>query len=280
MWRVKKCGSKDLGCGTHPLHLKIAIIGLLLMTIGNAYAWDDESAPFDNETLNYGFDPMLNESTANNPYLFGMNNELMHKPFQQPYYSSLDPITRCTSYMLYKQVWDGSSYVQIENCNISIDACIDLYYNPTTEMYELQPDYIDVMTNGFLVSKYFQELINSDSEYCSQWNSTDDSDFPDVFHTVIEVDAGTGETQTAEMYTSLDEEDVETMKVGDIDYGFALDGRGSGGSSGSIYDGIDMYGSSGGDSTGMGAGFNTIFWCIIPLIFILAVMKLSSRCLK
>lgn len=258
---------------------KIVILGLLLMTIGNAYAWTDETAPYDNETLNYGFNPALNESTANDPYLYGMDIDVMDQPFQQPYYSSLDSITQCTSYMLYKQVWDGSSYVQIENCNISIDACIDLYYNPTTEMYELQPDYVDVMTNGFLIARYFQQLINSDSQYCSQWNSTD-SDFPDVFYSTIEVDAGTGATTTATIYTALDDDDIEIMKSGDIDYGFALDGRGSDGSSGSIYEGINMYGSTGGDSTGMGAGFNVIFWCIIPLIFILAVMKLSSRVMK
>jgi hypothetical protein len=64
------------------------------------------------------------------------------------------------------------------------------------------------------------------------------------------------------------------------DYGFDLEGRGSGGGSGSIYTGINMYGSGEGDTTGMGAGFNTIFWCIIPLIFILSVMKLASRVLK
>lgn len=258
---------------------KIMIVGLLLMTIGNAYAWTDETAPHDNETLNIGFNPALNESTANNPYMYGMDIDVMNQAYQSSSYSSLDPLTLCTSYMIYKQVWDGSSYTQIENCNVSIDTCVDLSYNPTTEMYDLPSNWADVMTNGFMVKKYFQELINSDSQYCSQWNSTD-NEFPDVFYSTIEVDAGTGTTQTATIYTVLDDDDIEILKAGDIDYGFALDGRGSGGGSGSIYEGIDMYGSTSRDTTGMGTGFNTIFWYIIPLIFILAVMKLSSRVMK
>jgi hypothetical protein len=208
-----------------------------------------------------------------------MDNDVMEQPFQSPSYSSLDPLTVCTSYMIYKQVWDGSSYTQIETCNVSIDTCVNLSYNPTTEMYELPDNWANVVSNGFIVKKYFQELINSDSEYCSQWNSTD-NEFSDVFYTTIEVDAGTGDTQTATIYTALDDDDIEILKAGDIDYGFGLVGRGSGGGSGSIYEGIDMYGASGKDTTGMGAGFNTIFWCIIPLIFILAIMKLSSRVMK
>lgn len=262
------------------LQVKLIVIGLFIMSIGTAIAWTDEVAPVGNETLNLGFNPALNETTADIPYLYGMDIDVMNQPLLMSSYLSNDAVTVCTTYTLYKQIWNGTDYEQIINCNISIDSCVDLIYNPSKDAYELPPNFQQVTTNGFLIKKYFQELINSDSEYCSQWNSTDDIDFPDVMYTTIEIDVNDGNTYEAYMYTALDGDDVETLQSGDIDYGFALDGRGSGGSSGSIYEGIDMYGSSDSDTSGMAAGFNTIFWCIIPLIFILAVMKLSSRVMK
>lgn len=246
---------------------------------GTAQAWTYESAPLDNETLNIGFNPTLNESTANNPYPFGLYNEIMEDPLLMSSYLSNDPVTVCTSYIVYKQVWDGSSYQQITNCNITIDTCVDLVYNPISEAYELPDDWSQVVSNGFLVKKYFQDLINSDSEYCSQWNSSDDTPFPDVMYTYIDVDVDDGEEHTAYMYTSLDDGDIESLSDDDIDYGFALDGRGSDGGSGSIYEGIDLYGSGAGDESGMGAGFGWIFYGLIPIIFLFAVFKMCQRVL-
>lgn len=260
--------------------VKLIVVGMLIMSIGSAMAWDDETPPLDNETLNIGFNPILDgESTANNPYPFGMYPELMDESLLMSSYLSNDPLTVCTSYMLYKQVWDGSSYVQITNCNISIDTCVDLIYNPSTDAYELPDNWDQVTSNGFLVSRYFQQLINSDSEFCSQWNSTDDP-FPDVLYTYIDVDVEDGEAHTAYMYTSLDDDDIESLADEDVDYGFALGGRGAGGASGSIYQGIDLYGSGYSDESGMGKGFGAIFFVLIPLIFVMAAMKLSSRFMK
>jgi hypothetical protein len=262
------------------LLIKILFVGILFMTIGITSAWTDETPPQNNETLNIGFNPILNETTVNNPYPYGMYPELMDESLLMSSYISNDPITTCTSYIVYKQVWNGSDYVQIDTCNITIDTCVNLVYDPVTDVYELPNNWDQVVSNGFLVKRYFQELINSDSEYCSTFNSSDDSEFPDVFYTIIDVDVEDGEEHIAYMYTSVDDEDIEILSSEDTDYGFALDGRGSGGGSGSIYEGINMYGSSGGDTTGMGASFKTIFWCIIPLIFILAVMKLSGRVME
>ena len=259
---------------------KLIVVGILLMSIGNAFAWDDETAPLDNETLNIGLNPIVNESTANNPYPFGLYPEIMKEPLLKSSLLSNDPITQCTTYTVYKQVWDGSSYQQVTNCNISIDTCVDLIYDPNIDAYVLPPNWQQVTSNGFLVKKYFQDLINSDSEYCSQWNSSDDSQFPDVMYTYIDVDVEDGQDHVGYIYTSLDDADIESLSKEETDYGFGLTGRGSDGGSGSIYEGVDMYGASGGDSTGMGSAFNTIFWCIIPLIFILSIMKLSSRVLK
>lgn len=253
---------------------KIILIGIFFMCIGSISAWGDETAPLDNETVNIGLNPALNESAANNPYPYGINNDIMESPLTKGSYLSNDPITLCTSYMLYKQVWDGSSYIQIEECNITLTECVDLIYNPESEAYELPDNWADVTTNGFLVSRYFQNLINSDSQYCSQWNSSDESDFPDVFYTSVVVDYGYG-TDTGFMYTSLDDDDIESFSDDDIDYGFMDSGRGSDAGSGSIYEGINLYGNTEGGSSaqGMGDAFGNLFYLIIPILFILCVLK-------
>jgi len=264
---------------------KNIIVGLIMVSLaifigftGSAQAWTDESAPLDNETLNIGFNPALNESAANNPYPFGLYHDTMEDPLLMSSFLSNDPVTMCTSYIIYKQVWDGSSYQQINTCNVSIDTCIDLVYNPVSEAYELPANWNQVVSNGFLVKKYFQDLINSDSEYCSQWNSSDDTQFPDVFYTYIDVDVNDGEDHTAYMYTSLDDGDIESMGDDDTDYGFDMGGRGSDGGSGSIYEGIDLYGGVG-DESGMGAGFGWIFFGLIPIIFLFAILKFCRRVL-
>lgn len=259
------------------MYLKIIVVGLLLMTVGNAYAWTDETPPIANETLNVGLSPYLNSSTTASPYLYGLDIDIMNNPLSVQSYLSNDAITVCTQYYIYKQVWTGTSYTQIDNCNISMETCVDLVYNPQKEAYELPSNWAQTTSNGFLVKKYFQELINSDSEYCNQWNNTDESDHPDVFYTTVDIDVEDGNTYWGYAYVSIDNDDEETLKKGEIDYGFALDGRGSDGSSGSIYEGINMYGSSGEDASGMGSSFNVIFWVIIPLIFVLAAVKFMSR---
>jgi len=264
------------------LRNKQIIIGLIMVSLafstGNAQAWSDEAAPLDNETLNIGFNHALNESSTDNPYPFGMYPELMDETLLMSSYLSNDPITVCTTYIIYKRVWDGSSYQQITSCNISIESCVDLVYNPVSDAYELPDNWNQVVSNGFLVKKYFQDLINSDSEYCSQWNSSDDTPFPDVMYTYIDVDVEDGNEHTGYMYTSLDDSDIESISNADTDYGLALTGRGAGGGSGSIYEGIDLYGGTD-DESGMGMGFGWVFFGLIPCIFMFAVLKFCRRVL-
>jgi hypothetical protein len=259
------------------MYLKILIIGILLTTVGTSCAWTDETPPVANETLNVGLSPYLNSSTATSSYLYGLDSVIMNIPLCMQSYLSNDAITVCTQYYIYKQVWTGTSYTQIDNCNISMETCVDLVYNPQADAYELPTNWAQTTSNGFLVKKYFQGLINSDSQYCSEWNNTDESDHPDVFYSTVDIDVEDGNNYWGYAYISIDNDDEETLKKGEIDYGFALDGRGSDGASGSIYEGVNMYGGTGGDASGMGASFNVIFWVIIPLIFVLAAVKFMSR---
>ena len=82
-------------------------------------------------------------------------------------------------------------------------------------------------------------------------------------------------------YVTVSNDDVEGIyddAHGGIDYGFDLEGRGSDGGSGSVYEGIDLYGGTN-DESGMGAGFGWIFFGLIPIIFMFAVFKFCRRVL-
>jgi hypothetical protein len=260
---------------------KIILVGIFLICIPVISAWNTAGELYDNETLNVGFNPVLNESEANNPYPYGLYPEFMDDPILKPSLSSLDPLTMCTTYTIYKQIWDGSNYVQIDTCHISIDDCVDLQYNSITNMYELPDTWAEHVSNGFLVKKYFQELINSDSEYCSEWNSSD-SEFPDVFYSYIGVDVNTGTNYTAYMYTSVSDDDIETLtteKIPDYgDYGLDTDGQGSDAGTGGIYQGLNIYGA---DKDGMASGtmgmFKQLFYILIPILFILCAFKFIGK---
>lgn len=257
---------------------KLIIIGLLLISIGNAYAWDEETGQVGNETLNTGFNPFINMSSSEIPFEYTYEREIMNMPFTQGSYTSNNAIAICTNYKIYKQIWDGSSYVQINNCNISIDTCINLDYDANKKQYVLPENYKDVMTNGFLVKKYFQELINSNDIYCSTYNNSDEIKHPDVLYTEINIDASDGNEYIGYIYTSLDDNaEMELSSYGNIDYGFSNIGKGSDAGTGSIYQGLNLYGSGGGDTTGMSELFNLIFWALIPFIFILCVFKMIGK---
>jgi hypothetical protein len=200
----------------------------------------------------------------------------MNMPFYQGSYTSNDAISICTSYTIYKQVWDGSSYTQIDNCNVSIHACVNCEYNSITGQYTLPENINDVMTNGFLVKKYFQNLINSNSEYCNNWNNSDEMDNPDIFYTEIIVDTGEANNYMGYMYTSLNNNAEKELSQDKTDYGFGT-GRGADAGSGGIYEGLNLYGTGAGDTSGMGDAFNTMFWMMIPLLFILCIMKLVGK---
>ena len=186
-------------------------------------------------------------------------SDTMDFPLISPTFQSNDQIIINYVYTIYKQVWDstGAQYVQTD-CNITIETSVTLSWSTEQEQYVLPDNWATQTTNGFLVKKYFQELINSDSQYCSKFNTTDDSDKPDVFYTAIDVDAGDGNTYEGEMYVSLDDRDAEDLARDETAYGYALSGKGGDGASGSIYDGVDMYGGTG-DEGGFGNLFSILF---------------------
>ena len=233
---------------------KIVIIGLLLMTIGNAYAWG-EDAPYsstqawiaDTNYCDSSFTVMV--ANFNHTYPNAFNYTL--------------------TYTLKYRDTDGN----IQDESMTVET-----YNVTigSGQYTWLSHTINVNTIMNIISEVDEDT--TDPYRCVKI---------DLAYSYCDNGGCSYNTNMNHLVDFTNCDPVAGTSYGDplpdtagTDYGFDMEGRGSGGGSGGIYEGINMYGSSGGDTTGMGAGFYTIFWCIIPLVFILAVMKLSSRCMK
>lgn len=256
---------------------KLIVLIVLLTTLSTAQAWTDETPIAANETIDMNWNPSIDASTVDNPYKYS-DTDITMDTLLDPTLISMHDGEINFVYTIYKQVWDatGGMYVQ-SDCNVTIETSVTLSYNSESGMYEMPSNWNTQISNGFMVKKYFQDLINSDSEYCTEFNTTDDSSTPDVFYTAIDVDVGDGEEYQGEMYVSIDDRDAQELANEESPYGYAMSGRGAEGGGGSIYGEIDMYDEGDTGSAEMGGAFKTFFYCFIPFIFILGVFKLMLR---
>lgn len=254
----------------------ILTVVVLLLCVGITSAWDEETPLIANETLSIDWHPAMGQSTVNTPFRY-IDGSIMDTPFTSNTFVSRDSATINYVYKIYRYIWDGTNYISIENCNVTIETSIDLAWDDTIDAYVLPANFNEQMDNGFLVKRYFQNLINSDSIYCSQYNNSDTTSTPDIFYTEVEVDAGDGDPATATMYTSVDSKSEKDLRAGISNYGFSLDGRGSDGGSGAIYEGLNMYGSGDGDTSGLGNAFEILFWIFIPIIFLLCAVRFVQK---
>lgn len=247
---------------------KIIVIGILLMSIGFASAWSEEGGYEEGEYVDVesGIDEYGNHWINYNP-----NNPNWYDPIFKLIY-------RITAFFTSDQdieieinmtceKWDGDSYEEDDTRAMFSDTLTHNANNTMVSVVSIDP-----------MEEYFKNNTNVIDEFTT---TDDDPDHPDLINVSVSISGG-GTDYQENGYTAISDTELDNLndKLTNPDYGFGLTGRGSGGGSGSIYEGVDMYGATGGDATGMGSSFNTIFWCIIPLIFILSIMKLSSRVLK
>jgi hypothetical protein len=238
------------------------------MTIGNTYAWDEEGGYEEGEYVNLesGIDEYGNRwvnYNPDNPNWYDSIFKLVYKIigfFKSDTDITIEVETTC-------EKWDGDSYEEDDTRAMFSDTLTHNANNTIVTVVSNDPE-----------EEYFKNNTDAIDTFTT---IEDDPDHPDLLNVSVTISGG-GVDYQENGYTAITDEGLDGIneRITNPDYGFNLDGRGSGGGSGSIYKGIDMYGASGKDTTGMGTSFNTIFWCIIPLIFILAVMKLSSRVMK
>ena len=252
---------------------KLFVVGILLMSVGFASAWDSEGGLTEDELFDIMFNSAYMYTDIDNPKWYDpIEAKLNDWMATYEGYFTETPPEMTVRVQVKKLIWTGAAYVE--------DTDFIDYDSSTSRTFVVN----STETVSMPILKPMQEVFNDNPDEFDNFTTVDeDIGHPDILNISISV-GSTGESLDFESYgyiTFTDDALGELEnQLTNPDYGFALDGRGSGGSSGSIYEGVDMYGSTGGDATGMGASFDTIFWCIIPLIFILSIMKLASRVLK
>ena len=250
---------------------KIVIIGLLLSIIGSAIAWNAETGYAEGEHVDISWSDWA--------YAW-----LSSKDRESPaWYNPIKQFTLSIARFFISDHADNVLTVSVETTALTWNNTVDAYEEDGTN-WAYETDLIlnaNVTNTDNIALDPVVEYFKNNTETIEDFETIDNAEHPDILNVSVTIEGG-GVDISDYGYTGVTEEDMGEIEEGitNPNYGFALDGRGSGGSSGGIYDGINMYGSTGGDTSGMGAGFNMIFWCIIPLVFILAVMKLASRCLK
>lgn len=254
---------------------KLVLIVLLVCCVSNVSAWGSEVAIAGNETCDYGFSFLYNDTSIDNPHVYDREQTLM-----SPNMRSNDAVTFCTTFKIWKKVWDGSSYVNDSSCYHYITSCVDLVYNLDVDgvgYYSMDSTTQQQMTDGYLVKRYFQDMLNSGNIACAEYNNTDETDKPDIFVFDALVDVGNDDlNQVYSGAISLNEDGENELKQDHYDYGFEFDGH-TGNSEGAIFTSVGWGSGVSTAGSDMEHFFHLIFYGLIPVLFILAIFKMMGR---
>lgn len=241
---------------------KLIIIILVLCSINNVYAYDDETGLTETESY---------EIIWNDYYNCFEHKEIEHPSTYQRVVSIVDKIWfTITSYFITdenlnieyninKYSWDGSNYQDVED---SDSFFWDLSHNKNlteTTISKFDP-----------VEEYFK----NNKSRAEKWSG--DIEHPDILNVSVSIAGGGTELDNTNYgYVTVSDSTVEGLTGGNVDYGFGS-GKGAGGGSGGIYEGLNI-GDSANNTTGMGNLFELLFWLLIPLIFILSIFKFIGK---
>lgn len=255
---------------------KLVLIVLLFCCVSNVSAWGSEVDIAGNETCVFTFNFLYNDTDIDNPHLYG-NQERVLIPSTL---RSNDMVTMCMEYKIWKKVWDGNSYVNDSTCYHIITQCIDAIYKLDVDgkgYFYLDSTTHQQMTDGYLVKRYFQNMLNAGNIECAEYNNTEETDKPDIF--VFDAIADVGNNNLHQVYSgaiTLDEDGENALKQDHYDYGFEFDGH-TGNSEGAIFTSVGWGGGVSTAGSDMEHYFHLIFYGLIPILFILAIFKMMGR---
>ena len=255
------------------MQCKIILIGMLLVCVSPVMAWDEESGYAEGEYVDIEQVTGWAEYCERHHTHGGVTN-IDRVNWYDPlikliikittfFFTDTD-ITVCVNTTCEK--WDGDSYEKDDThygdfWDFSNDA-----NNTKTTIVSIDP-----------VEEYFKNNTDAMEDFKTR---DDDPVHPDVLNVSVTISGGGIEIEEYG-HTTLDDIALDNIndKVSGQDYGFVSTGRGSDAGSGGIYTGINVY-SGEGDSNAraMGEGFKLFFYCGIPILFIVCVMRFISKC--
>ena len=246
---------------------KIIALGIILICASSTFAWDSEGGLTEDELYDIMFNQAYMYTDINNPSWYSPITETINDwcVRYEAYFTHTPPDIRIRV-QIKKMIWDGSGYVE-DTDFIDLDSSLyrELVVNSTetVQMPILRP-----------MREVFKNNINEFDDF-----KTTDKDYqhPDVLNISIDVGAD-GESLDHSSYGYMTFNDaslkeLESQTMGGDDYGFVSTGKGSDAGSGGIYEGVHIYGAGDVEGAGIGGAFNTLFFLIIPLIFILAICR-------
>ena len=246
---------------------KIIALGIILICVNSAFAWDSETGLTEDELYDIMFNQAYMYTDINNPAWYSPITETINDwcVRYEAYFTHTPPDIRIRV-QIKKMIWDGSTYIE-DTDFIDVDSSLyrELVVNSTetVQMPILRP---------------MREIFKNNSNFFDDFKTVDeDLEHPDILNISISVGAD-GESLDHESYGYMTFNDaslkeLESQTMGGDEYGFVSTGKGSDGGSGGIYEGIHMYGTGDVEGVGVGGSFNILFYLIIPLIFILAICR-------
>ena len=237
----------------------IIVIGLLLLCIGIAHGWDDEGGFEEGEEYEIIWNDeyhVYEYKNINNPSIYDISVKKIWFTIKSFFYNlvGID-----ISYDVDKYEWNGNSYEETDSATFGWELSHDANHSET---------YVSTFDP---VEEYFKGNETRKNE----WDG--DSDHPDVLNVSVTID-GAGDTldDSNHGYVTVSDATADQLCGGNIDYGFGS-GKGADGGSGGIYQGLRI---GDGEGTGdMGKLFESLFWILIPLIFMLCVFQMVLRAL-
>ena len=256
----------------------LLITTVFVMLLNPVSAWDSETGLAENESIDYGTNTIFNQSTLSNPYRYYAYEEEF--AFIHPSIRSNDRITINTEYSICKYIYNGTDYIQDVTCCITIEENVNLEYKVDvsgTGYWGVPDGWESVVSDGFLIKRYFQEMLNAGHLDCAEYNNSEEIEDPDIFYATVEVDVGNGDiSQTFTGALVLDSNAEIAIKNKGHDFGFNLEGLGGEGGD-DIFNDINLGSGLTSGSKKCKSTFDLLFYGIIPLFFMFAVFKMIQK---
>jgi len=238
---------------------KIIVVALLFSSI--AYAYDEESGLSSDEMYSVIFDSFNTYNDIDNPKWYTPITDYLVK--FEAYFTNNAP-TMEIQIAVTKITWNYNLH-EYEDTDISYISTHNINFHPNTT--EKPVFWIDP------VVAFFRE--NPD-EFESFVTPDQNLDHPDILNVTIDIDTeGTELDRFAQGYETVTNDDLNSIKgeMG-MDHGFSLSGEGGEGGIGDIYDVVSGDGIA---ANGMDTTFKSLFYGLIPILFILSVLNMITK---
>ena len=239
--------------------IKIIIVMLLFSSM--VFAYDEETGLSEEEMYSVIFDSFNTYNDIDNPKWYSPITDYLVK--FEAYFTNNAPTVEI-QIAVTKITWNYNLH-EYEDTETTYDTSIGFAFNKNgTEVPTVTIDPIE-------------EFFKNNPEEIDSFVTPDQNlDHPDILNVTIDIDAeGTELDRNAQGYETVTTDDLNNFKgeMG-MDHGFSLTGEGGEGGIGDIYDVVSGDGIA---ANGMDTTFKSLFYGLIPILFILSILNMITK---